>query len=115
MSLEDAHQYRDRLLKELPPDRLIPKRQPNEVFAFGDLTMANLKAWGSPTDPQSQNPLLWPQIHAPKPRKGAPKVDSSVRPHSLAIPKTLRMIVRHPHESSGLFSLASESMNANHN
>ncbi len=44
MSLENARQYRDRLLKEIPHDRLIPKRQPNEVFAFGDLTMANLKA-----------------------------------------------------------------------
>ena len=73
MSLEDARQYRDRLLKEIPPDRLILKRQPNEVFAFGDLTMANLKA-GDPLLTSNPNILYYgPRFMPPNPEEPPPK------------------------------------------
>ena len=74
MSLEDARQYRDRLLKEIPPDRLIPKRQPNEVFAFQWLlTMANLKA-GDPLLTSNPNILYYgPRFMPPNPEEPPPK------------------------------------------
>ena len=69
MSLEDARQYRDRLLKEIPPDRLIPKRQPNEVFAFSHSAKLKLKA-GDPLLTSNPNILYYgPRFMPPNPEE----------------------------------------------
>ena len=103
MSLEDARQYRDRLLKEIPPDRLIPKRQPNEFFAFGDLRHAKSQSRGSPAHLQPQHPLLRSQVHATQPRGATPKAAGSFhRFYPLAAPQSLRMMGLHAHAGHDL-------------
>ena len=73
MSLEDARQYRDRLLKEIPPDRLIPKRQPNEFFATSGPAMRKLKA-GDPLLTSNPNILYYgPRFMPPNPEEAPPK------------------------------------------